>query len=293
VLLANKKHGESLQEKGDGSPLAMGRSLKGRSMSRSNRSIFIDLLQFFLLMMFLVWVGWRGVEAMEYRWQWYRVPDFFYKQIDNEIIWGPLIYGLQITLYVSAWGMVLALLIGLITAFLRLSNSISGRLVARVYLETIRNTPLLVQVSIFYFVLQPILGINNPLWTGILCLAFFEGSFASEIIRGGIVSVEKGQWEASKTIGLGRWKTYVYVVLPQAVPIMLPPLTGILVNLIKHSAILSFVAVFELTTEARNLIADTFMSFEIWMLVGGMYLVMTIALSTLVGFFERRVRGAR
>ena len=293
MLLANKKHGESLQEKGDGSPLAMVRSLKGRSMSRSNRSIFIDLLQFFLLMMFLVWVGWRGVEAMEYRWQWYRVPDFFYKQIDNEIIWGPLIYGLQITLYVSAWGMVLALLIGLIAAFLRLSNSISGRLVARVYLETIRNTPLLVQVSIFYFVLQPILGINNPLWTGILCLAFFEGSFASEIIRGGIVSVEKGQWEASKTIGLGRWKTYVYVVLPQAVPIMLPPLTGILVNLIKHSAILSFVAVFELTTEARNLIADTFMSFEIWMLVGGMYLVMTIALSTLVGFFERRVRGAR
>ncbi len=291
--MANEKNGESLQVKGDGSPLAMGRSLKGHSMTRSNRSIFIDLVQFFLLMMFLVWVGWRGVEAMEYRWQWYRVPDFFYKHVDNEVIWGPLIYGLQITLYVSAWGMLLALLIGLITAFLRLSNSISGRLVARVYLETIRNTPLLVQVSIFYFVLQPILGINNPLWTGILCLAFFEGSFASEIIRGGIVSVEKGQWEASKTIGLGRWKTYVYVVLPQAVPIMLPPLTGILVNLIKHSAILSFVAVFELTTEARNLIADTFMSFEIWMLVGGMYLVMTIALSTLVGFFERRVRGAR
>ena len=151
----------------------------------------------------------------------------------------------------------------------------------------------LLSIAIFYFVLQPILGINNPLWTGILCLAFFEGSFASEIIRGGIVSVEKGQWEASKTIGLARWKTYVYVVLPQAVPIMLPPLTGILVNLIKHSAILSFVAVFELTTEARNLIADTFMSFEIWMLVGGMYLVMTIALSTLVGFFERRVRGTR
>jgi polar amino acid transport system permease protein len=293
VLLANEKNGESLQVKGDGSPLAMGRSLIGHSVTRSNRSIFIDLVQFFLLMMFLVWVGWRGVEAMEYRWQWYRVPDFFYKQIDNEIIWGPLIYGLQITVYVSAWGMVLALLIGLITAFLRLSNSISGRLVARVYLETIRNTPLLVQVSIFYFVLQPILGINNPLWTGILCLAFFEGSFASEIIRGGIISVEKGQWEASKTIGLGRWKTYVYVVLPQALPIMLPPLTGILVNLIKHSAILSFVAVFELTTEARNLIADTFMSFEIWMLVGGMYLVMTIALSTLVGFFERRVKGAR
>lgn len=291
--MVDKKNSESLREKGDDSPLSKGRPVKVADKWQSNRSIFVDLFQFFLLMTFLFWVGWRGVDAMEYRWQWYRVPNFFYKQIDNEIIWGPLIYGLQITLYVSAWGMVLALLIGLITAFLRLSNSISGRLVARVYLEAIRNTPLLVQVSIFYFVLQPILGINNPLWTGILCLAFFEGSFASEIIRGGIVSVEKGQWEASKTIGLNRWQTYLHVVLPQAIPIMLPPLTGILVNLIKHSAILSFVAVFELTTEARNLIADTFMSFEIWMLVGGMYLVMTIALSTLVGFFERRVRGAR
>ena len=291
--MVDKKNRESSRKKGDDSLLSKGRSVKAADKWQSNRSIFVDLLQFFLLMTFLFWVGWRGVDAMEYRWQWYRVPNFFYKQIDNEIIWGPLIYGLQITLYVSAWGMVLALLIGLITAFLRLSNSISGRLVARVYLEAIRNTPLLVQVSIFYFVLQPILGINNPLWTGILCLAFFEGSFASEIIRGGIVSVDKGQWEASQTIGLSRWKTYLYVVLPQAVPIMLPPLTGILVNLIKHSAILSFVAVFELTTEARNLIADTFMSFEIWMLVGGMYLVMTITLSTLVGFFERRVRGAR
>ena len=191
------------------------------------------------------------------------------------------------------WGMILALIIGLFTAILRLSNSMSGRIVARCYLEIIRNTPLLVQVSIFYFVLQPILGINNPMWTGILCLAFFEGSFASEIIRAGIISVERGQWEASKTIGLNQRQTYLTIILPQAVPLMLPPLTGILVNLIKHSAILSFVAVFELTTEARNLIADTFMSFEIWMIVGGIYLLMTISLSTFVGYFERRVRDTR
>ena len=157
-------------------------------------------------------------------------------------------------------------------------------------LESIRNTPLLVQVSIFYFVLQPILGINNPLWTGILCLAFFEGSFASEVMRAGILSVPRGQWEAGTTVGLSRFQTYLYVLLPQAVPLMLPPLTGILVNLIKHSAILSFVAVFELTTEARNLIGDTFMSFEIWFVVAPMYLAVTITLSTFVGWLERRVR---
>ena len=256
-------------------------------------STWFDVLQFSALSALLIWITWRGAASMEYRWQWYRVPAFFYREIDGEIIWGPLVYGLMVTLEIAAWGMVLTLAIGLLTAVLRLSDSIAGRILAKVYLESIRNTPLLVQVSIFYFVLQPILGINNPLWTGILCLAFFEGSFASEIIRAGINSVPKGQWEASATIGLNRAKTYLYVILPQAIPLMLPPLTGILVNLIKHSAILSFVAVFELTTEARNLIGDTFMSFEVWFVVGPMYLVVTITLSTFVGWLERRIRARR
>ena len=255
------------------------------------RSTWFDIVQFALIGAFLVWLTWRGMDAMDYRWQWYRLPRAFYRVIDGELIWGPLVDGLLVTLEIAAWGMVLTLLIGLTTAVLRLSNSIAGRIVAKVYLEAIRNTPLLVQVSIFYFVLQPILGINNPLWTGILCLAFFEGSFASEIIRAGINSVRRGQWEASATVGLTRAQAYRYVILPQAVPLMLPPLTGILVNLIKHSAILSFVAVFELTTEARNLIADTFMSFEVWFVVGGMYLVITITLSSLVALLERRVRA--
>jgi polar amino acid transport system permease protein len=266
---------------------------KPRRQVRWWKSPWFDSLQFLLLSGLLIGLTWRGAASMEYRWQWYRVPKFFYRLIDGEIIWGPLIYGLMVTLEIAAWGMVLTLAVGLVTSVLRLSGSIAGRILAKVYLETIRNTPLLVQVSIFYFVLQPILGINNPLWTGILCLAFFEGSFASEVMRAGILSVPRGQWEAGTTIGLSRFQTYLYVILPQAVPLMLPPLTGTLVNLIKHSAILSFVAVFELTTEARNLIGDTFMSFEIWFVVGPMYLVLTISLSTFVGWLERRVRRGR
>lgn len=257
------------------------------------KSAWFDVVQFVALSGLLVWITWRGAASMDYRWQWYRLPRYFYRVIDGELILGPLINGLFVTLEIAAWGMVLTLIVGLVTAILRLSESFAGRILARVYLESIRNTPLLVQVSIFYFVLQPILGINNPLWTGILCLAFFEGSFASEIIRAGINSVPKGQWEASTSIGLGKAKTYVYVILPQAVPLMLPPMTGILVNLIKHSSILSFVAVFELTTEARNLIGDTFMSFEVWFVVGPMYLAVTITLSTLVGWLERRVGRRR
>jgi polar amino acid transport system permease protein len=118
----------------------------------------------------------------------------------------------------------------------------------------------------------------------------FEGSFASEIIRAGILSVVKGQWEASYSVGLTQTDTYRYVVLPQAVPLMLPPLTGVIINLIKHSAIVSVIAVFDLTTQALDLIAETFMSFEIWLTVAGIYLVMTITLSVMVSFLERWVR---
>lgn len=253
------------------------------------RSTWVDVVPFVLLLGLMAWFAWRGAAVMGYRWQWYRVPQFFYRKVDGEIIRGPLVDGLFVTLEIAAWGLALALLIGLVTAILRRSDSLAGRTLAIAYLEIVRNTPLLVQVSIFYFVLQPLLGFNNPLWAGIVCLGFFEGAFASEVIRGGINSVARGQWEASATVALSRADTYRFVILPQAVPIMLPPMAGVMINLIKHSAVLSFVAVMELTTEARNLIGDTFLSFEVWFVVGIMYLCLTIPLSALVAWLERKV----
>ena len=124
----------------------------------------------------------------------------------------------------------------------------------------------------------------------LFCLAFFEGSYASEIFRGGILSVNRGQWEAADSIGLSRYDVYRHVVLPQAIPIILPPLTGLSVSLIKNSAIISVIAIFELTAEAQVIIADTFMSFEIFLTIAGMYLVITVALSLLVNLFEIRMR---
>lgn len=253
------------------------------------RAVWFDLLQFGALLALVGWLIGRGADALGYRWQWYRIPRFFYKIVDGQIVWGPLVKGLLVTLEIAGWGLLMALAIGLITAIVRRSDSIAGRLLATTYLEVVRNTPLLVQVSIFYFVLQPLLGFNNPLWAGIICLAFFEGAFAAEVIRGGIESVPRGQWEAGATVALSRTDTYRYIILPQAVPLMLPPMAGVMINLIKHSAVLSFVAVFELTTEARNLIGDTFLSFELWFVVGLMYLCLTISLSGLVAWLERRV----
>jgi polar amino acid transport system permease protein len=237
----------------------------------------------------LVWLTIEGASEMGYNWQWYQIPKYFYRVIDEELIWGTLATGLVITIEISLYSMLLTLVLGLLTALLRMSNSLSGQVLARVYLETIRNTPMLVQIYVFYFVIAPVLGIDR-FWTGVLCLGLFEGSFASEIIRAGINSVPRGQWEAASSVGLSRFSSYRYVVLPQAVPLMLPPMTGVLINLIKHSAIVSVIAVFELTTEGRNIIADTYMAFEVWLTVAGIYLVLTVSLSIFVGYLERRLR---
>lgn len=235
------------------------------------------------------WLIYVGATSMGYNWQWYRVPRYLYRVIDGELIWGTLIRGLMVTLEITLWSMLIAMMVGLLTALLRLSRSWSGHLVSSIYLEIVRNTPLLVQMYLFYFVLSPILGIDR-FWTGVLCLAFFEAVFIAEIIRGGVLSVPRGQWEGASSLGLRAWKVYALVVLPQAIPIMLPPLTSAIVNLIKNSAIVSTIAIFDLTNEGRNAIADTFMSFEIWFTVAAVYLVMTISLSAFAAWLEARVQ---
>ena len=253
-----------------------------------HRSAWFDILQFALLSAVLLWIVVRGAQGMGYEWKWHRVPQYLYRMVDGEVILGPLMKGLLVTLNIAAIGMLLTFAIGLATALLRLSPSPVGRLIASAYLELVRNTPLLVQILIFYFIIARILGIPR-LWAGILCLACYEGTFAAEIIRGGILSVVRGQWEAGRSLGLGGYDLYRYVVLPQAVPLMIQPMTSVLVNLVKHSAIVSVIAVFDLTTEARTVASDTFMSFEIWLTAAAMYLAITLSLSLLAALLERRL----
>jgi len=264
-------------------------SIVAARTKRRRNSAITDTVQLLILGSGLIWLVLRGAAEMNYVWQWHRVPQYIYKVIDGELIFGPLIDGLLVTLEIGAYSIVLGLVIGLITAFLRLSDSYSGRLLATVYLELVRNTPLLIQLFVFYFVLGPIFEIDR-FWVAVLCISFFEGSFAAEIIRGGILSVPKGQVEAGASLGLSRAATYRYITLPQALPIILPPLAGILVNLIKHSAIVSVIAVFDLTTSGLDIISETFMAFEIWITVASMYLVITISLSIIISRFERYMK---
>ena len=236
----------------------------------------------------LLWLVVHGAGAMPYRWQWARVVPYLVISHQDGFHPGPLLRGLGVTLSISAWGFAVTLAAGLATALLAQSRSIVGRAVARGYVELIRNTPLLVQLYLFYFVLAPILGIGREA-TGILALGLFEGAFAAEIIRAGIAAVPRGQWEAGASLGLSAWRLRRHIILPQATRIVLPPLTSLSISLVKHSAIVSAIAIFDLTNEARNIIADTFLTFEIWLTIAAIYLAVTTTMSALATLLERRL----
>ncbi len=252
----------------------------------------LGALGFAATLFVLVWLAWRGSRDLGYAWQWYRVPHEIFRRVGGGWQAGPLVEGLLVTLGVSLRAMVLALLLGLATAAARLAGTPFLRGLARAHIEIIRGTPLLVQLYLFYFILAPLVGLGR-FWTGTLALAVFESVFAAEVMRGAIRSVAPGQWEAARALGLGERTIWRRVILPQTVLPMLPPLAGILVSLIKDSAIVSVISVFDLTNQGRNIISDTFMSFEIWFTVAALYLMMTLSLSTLVNGIERRVRRLR
>ena len=234
----------------------------------------------------LVWLLVRGAERIGYNWQWYRVFRYLYTYEDGEFIPGLLLEGLEVTLQLTAVSLILAFAFGLATAFLRLSGSFLGRFLARIYLELIRNTPLLVQLFFIYFVLAPILEIDR-FTAAVLALSLFEGAYASEIFRAGIVSIHRGQWEASYSLGLNTLQTYRHIVLPQAVRRVIPPLTSQAVSLIKDSALVSTIAIYDLTMQGQIIIADTYLTFEVWFLIAAIYLMITVPLSLGVNLLNK------
>ena len=279
-----KKPGDAAGKGQQGNPSLRRRFFLLRSPAR-------DILQFVLLVAILVWLLFLGASRSGYRWEWYRVPRYILSVVEGRLTAGPLLQGLGLTLRISAISLVLAFLIGLGTALLRLSDSLVGRAVARAYLELIRNTPMLVQLFVIYFILGPILGIERFL-SAVLALSLFEGAYASEVFRAGIVSIHKGQWQACYSLGLNAADTYRFVILPQAIRRILPPLTSQAVSLIKDSSLVSMVSLMDLTLQAGIVVSETFLPFEIWFTTAAMYLVVTVTLSTVVNRMERRFRIA-
>ena len=240
----------------------------------------------------ICWLSYSGAQQMGYNWQWYQVPRYIYTFTDDGFQAGEILTGLWATIVLSVASFGLAIVLGLAVALLRLSGLVVGTGVAIGYLEFIRNIPLLVLLYLFYYVLGPVFGLDRWL-AAVLTLGVFHSALISEIFRAGINSVATGQWEAAASIGMSRAQAYRYIILPQSVRFMLPPLTGELVHLIKSSAIVSVIAVAELTTVGRNIISETYMSFEIWFTVAAVYLVLTLILSFGVSLLERRFQPLR
>ena len=227
----------------------------------------------------------RGAENLGYNWQWNRIPRYLIQFSNDSWQFGPLLQGLWITLEITFISLGLSLVIGLVSALMRLSTSPVARGLAQLYLELIRNTPLLIQIFIIYFVFAPILDIGR-FTSAILALSLFEGAYASEIIRAGILALPTGQWEASASLGMSRGQSYRYIILPQALHQMIPPLTSQGISLVKDSALVSTIAIYDLTMQGQQIIAETFLSFEIWFAVAAIYLLVTTLLSILVKYLE-------
>lgn len=259
-------------------------------LPRPTRGLLRDLALFALILGGLAWLLAQGVEGLGYHWKWYRMPRYLFHTVDGALTMGPLMQGLMVTFQISALSLVLSMAFGLTTAVLRLSDSFTARLAARAYVETIRNTPLLVQIFFIYQVIAPVLGMD-AFASAVLALSLFEGAYASEIFRAGIVSIHTGQWEAAHSLGLSRIQTYTRIIVPQAIRRILPPLTGVAVSLIKDSSLASTIAIFELTQQGGIIASDTFMVFETWFTVGAIYLCVTLPLSLFVAALERRMRA--
>ncbi len=248
----------------------------------------VAVLIYALVVFFIGYSSYVGAQALGYNWQWSRVPQFIYKHTDDGFQAGELLFGLWATIVLSTVSFALATIVGLIVALLRLSDLVIGRAVSFVFLEIIRNSPLLVLLYLCYYVLGPIFGFGRY-FASVFCLAIFHGALISEIFRAGILSVPKGQWEAAKSIGMSSLQEYRFIIIPQSLRIILPPLTSEVVHLIKSSSIVSVIAVIELTTVGRNIISETYMSFEIWFTVAALYLCLTLFVTIFVSIFEHRI----
>lgn len=251
------------------------------------RRPWVSVAQYVLVMGLVAYGFVRGADAMGYNWQWYRIPQYFWRYVDGELVWGPLATGLVATVQLATLAFALAVVLGLVIALARMGDFVVARGMAAVYLEVVRNTPILVQLYLIYYVIGPIFGLGR-FGSGVACLAIFEAAFISEVFRAGIRSVGRGQWDGGAALGLSRRRILRLIVLPQATRLMIPPFTSEAISMIKNSAIVSVIALAELTTAGRNIISDTYLSFEIWLAVAGVYLLIAIMISVVSTWFERR-----
>lgn len=200
-----------------------------------------------------------------------------------------LAVGLLATLKVCLAAIAMGIVLGFALGFGALSRFRAIRIAVLAYVDFVRGTPLLVQIFLVYFAL-PVIGINfNEYWAGVIALSLNAGGFICEIVRASMQSVDRGQTEAAQSIGMRHGQIVLHVLFPQAWRRILPPLTNELISLIKGSALLSAISVYELTHAGQEIIATYFSPFEIFLLIALYYYALISALAWLSRYLERRL----
>ena len=217
----------------------------------------------------------------------------FYRNFIEGARWQYLVQGLGTTLSITALALVLGLVIGFVVAIIRTTYAKTGKLelldaVCRLYVSIMRGTPVMIQLLIIYFVLLLPLGIEK-FTAAVLCFGINSGAYVSEIVRGGIMSVDNGQLEAGRSLGFNYVSTMWYIVIPQAIKAVLPALANEFIALLKETSVAFYIGVADLTMGGLKIRSITYSNFMPLIAIGLIYLVLVLGLSYLVSLLERRM----
>jgi len=272
-------------------------------------SLVIAAISFFLS---------RMGSVLAYEWNWAAIPKYFVFR-DPEtgsLVPNILVQGFFTTVKLSVWSTVLAFFMGTLSGIMGAKGDGFQRFVSRTYVEIVRNIPSLVLLILFYYFVSSrfldLLGLDlwlrgqspavrytaglvltgpgqiNAFVSAVVALGLYEGAYISEIVRGGILGLPQGQWEAASSVGLSGPQTFRLVILPQAFKKVAFPLAGQFISAIKDSAIVSVISIQELTFQGMELMAATFLTFEVWITVTLLYFILTFSLSMTINYFEKR-----
>lgn len=290
---------------------------------RAKKRIFrpLDVIVFVVVAGLVVWFVQKTATTLDYHWKWSIIPQYLLRtdEASGGLVPGLLLRGLFTTLRLSIWGGLIAMILGLVFGLMRVSPRLFYRQLATTYVELVRNTPPLVIVFVFYFFIGDqlmslmhmdalVVHLSSEPQTVIpilfgpveqlpqfvsatITIGLFEGAYIAEIVRAGVESLERGQWEASCAQGLTRRQQLRFIILPQALTRMLPALAGQFISTIKDSSIVAIISIQELTYQGLQIMAATYRTFEIWITILLLYFVLTFLCSTLVDALERKVNA--
>lgn len=224
--------------------------------------------------------------------------DIFYREFIVRDGYKMLLDGLKNTAIIAVFGLFIGLLIGALIAIIKLAplNNIVFKVlrgVGNVYVALFRGTPIVVQLLLMHYVLLPLMGINiAPVIEGVITFGMNSGAYISEIMRSGILSVDKGQMEAGRSVGLSYIQTMMKIVLPQAIKNILPTLGNEFIALIKETSVVSFITVIDIYKAFQSIANSTYEYIVPYLMLALVYLVLVIIITLLIKLLERRLRAS-